>query len=153
MPLLVSLLSQPNLASFSVVTPSLLSNLSSRGGRLQGPSAALDFAPNQVGGMKLVALQVKSIQSELLPSPTPDHFRRASQAALSVLTHFFGSLGPLSTTGAWHRMELKLVERGRGLPPCSALWPRPPVVRGQEEIRTHNWNTEFKTKLCLLLIV
>ena len=40
-------------------------------------------------------------------------------------------------------MELKLVERGRGLPPRSALWPRPPVVRGQEEIRTHNWNTEF----------
>lgn len=135
-----------------MVTASLLFNLSSRGSRLQGPAAALGFAPNQVGGMKVVALQAKSIRHNyclLLPLPTLG----ANHAALSVLTHFLSSLGRLSTTGAWRRMELKLVERGRGLPPRSALWPRPPVARGQEEIRTHNWNTEFKTKLCLLLIV
>lgn len=53
----------------------LSSNISGRGSRLQGPAAALGFAPNQVGGMKLMALQAKSIQSELLPSPSPAHFR------------------------------------------------------------------------------
>lgn len=50
--------------------PFLLSNLG-RDGRLQGPEAAPGFAPNQVGSIKLMALQVKSIQLELLPSPSP----------------------------------------------------------------------------------
>lgn len=109
---LVSPLPWPSPASSEVTL--LLSNLlHSRGSKLQAPAAQLGFAPTQVGDIKLMALQVKSIQLKLLPSPSPAHFR--SQRCGIICSHspsqFMCPLSPLSTMGvpgtelewAWER--------------------------------------------------
>lgn len=135
---------------------SLLSDLSSRGSRLQGTAAALGFVPNPVGGIKLMALQVKSIQLKLLPSLSSAHFR--SHPCSIICSHSFPKfmclLGPLSTTGCLAQTWGGAGRKGQEpFSPRSALWPRPAVVRGQEELRTQSWNTKFRSSLHQLLTV
>lgn len=84
--------------------------LCSRGSCLQGAVARRGLPPSQVGGMKLMTLQVESIQLKLLPCPSLAH--SGSPLSEPVTQHDLflpislacESLGStFSHWGSWHR--------------------------------------------------
>lgn len=113
--LLAPFLSHPNSDSaWPLLSLSPLSNclLYSRGSRLQEAAASLGLPPNQVGGIKLMALQVKSIQLKLLPCPCLGSGSPLSGPAMQpalLLPIALACESPGSTFshwGSWHRSRM-----------------------------------------------
>lgn len=144
--LLTPFLSPSSDAAWPRLCISPLSNplLCSRRSSLQEVAARLGMAPNQVGGIKLMALQVRSMQLKLLPRPSSAH--PGSLFSEPVMPHplflpiSLACVPPGSTFshwGAWHRSRMGQGREGGSLHPLTvpmALGSWEAVVRSQAGI-------------------